>query len=320
MISIAGLGVSGSYLLRRFVGAGYDVGGFEPRRPDFYLPCGYAVNLRSMGNYMKNVGIEIDPFIESESHNVEIASTDTSYHFGSLGLGTVDKNRLIRNLLEGMPVEHAQLHSASGHITVDATGISRSLLGPAREDFTMIAKEYLCNDAEHSDFYFRYFPGGNGYYWEFPLRNRWHIGAGSPNLDIIEEELGKRDHILVTGRRIRLKPLFDGIRNGNVFGIGEAIGAVSPITGEGIMPSIKTAECLFEAVSRYSDLQSVEEAYSRCVRKEIGYFEDLFALLMDARSGNLRKIRNLRAGLIAGRDFREFGIDFRLTKVLSQFI
>ena len=271
-------------------------------------------------NFQKNVGVEISPFIESEAHDIEIASTDTSYHFGSLGLGTVDKNGLIRHLLDGMPVEHTQLHSAPDGITVDATGISRSLLGPVREDFTMIAKEYLCNSAEHSDFYFRYFQGGNGYYWEFPLRNRWHVGAGSPSLDVIERELGKRDHVLVTGRKIRLKPLFDRMRKGNVFGIGEAIGAVSPITGEGIMPSIKTAECLFKAVARYSDLDSLEEAYSRCVRKEVGYFEDLFSLLMDARSGNLRKIRNLRAGFLAGKDFRGFGIDFRLTRVLSQFI
>lgn len=297
-----------------------EVVGYEPRRSDFYLPCGYAVNLHSMRNYLQKVGIDLDEYVQSEARDIEIASSDRSYHFKSIGLGTVDKNKLINDLLVGMPLENRHLQTALGDFTVDATGISRSLLGPPLDDFTMIAKEYLCNTAEHKDFYFKYFPGGNGYYWEFPLRNRWHIGAGSPSLEIIDRELGKRDHILVTGRRIRLKPLFDEVRKDKIFGIGEAIGAVSPITGEGIMPSIKTAECFFNAVSRHSDPESVEKAYMACVRKEIGYFEDLFSLLMDARAGSLKKVRNLKAGLLASRDFREFGIDFKLTKVITQFI
>ena len=58
MIQVAGLGASGSYLFRRLADAGFDVTGYDPKKPDFYIPCGYAVNIEKLGELSRNVKLD----------------------------------------------------------------------------------------------------------------------------------------------------------------------------------------------------------------------------------------------------------------------
>ncbi len=322
MLHIAGLGVSGSYLLRRLSQSGFDVSGYEPKRPGFYVPCGYAVNLNRLRDLLGNVGMNADDYLEIKAGSVTFASdTGISIKLPSSGFCTIDKNRLEYDILRDLKYERKVAPSLpnGNDIMIDATGVSRYYLGPAKGDLLMRTREYLTNTAPKGDFYFRYFPSGRGYYWEFPLKNGFHIGAGGDTIEIVSDALKDvRDPLRVMSRNIRLSPLFDQATKGNIIGVGEAIGTVSPITGEGIVPSMESAEILFQNISRYDDLDDLKERYTSDIKKKFQRYVKLFSLLKNARSGNLKKLGNLSAISSAKEDFENFGIQLEIMRVLKQ--
>lgn len=322
MIVVAGTGVAGSYLCRRLHDSGIEFSAFDPRVQDFRLPCGYATNFNLFGEYCRRTGLNPEDYVEVKSREITITGEGMpDLTFASSGLCTIDKKRFEDDLMKGIPVTKTRaVVGDMSSIYVDATGISRSLLGPHTGDFKMHAVEYLSDSAQHDDFYFRYFPGGHGYYWEFPLDNGYHIGAGSDDLRLIRSSLGGIKPVRVMARDIRLRPLMNDARKGNVIGIGESIGLVSPITGEGILPSMISAEMLFQAICAGLDVDHVYRNYSRQILKRFGYYGKLFSILMDARNGNLGRIRNIAAVNAVKKDLRNFGIDVRMLKIIRELM
>jgi flavin-dependent dehydrogenase len=205
-------------------------------------------------------------------------------------------------------------------IVIDASGVSRSMLGPCAGDFTMRAVEYIVPGREVKDFLFRYFPSGTGYYWEFPMKGYSHIGAGSDDLGRIQRELSGYSGNRVLARNIRLSPLFDHLHRGNIVGVGEAIGTVSPITGEGIGPSLESAEILFGILKRNEEVDSIMEKYHREINLKFRRFRKLYELLLKTRQGKLFSPASLGAISAVREDFRNFGIDFSLKGLLRSFI
>ena len=122
----------------------------------------------------------------------------------------------------------------------------------------------------------------------------------------------------IVSRKIRLSPLFDHMFRGNVIGVGESIGTVSPITGEGILPSIEAADLLFNCLKRYDNIATVKEKYSLEIKRAFSRFPRLYQLLLDTRNGDLRKFRNISAIGAAKEDFRNFGIELKASSVLRQ--
>ena len=322
MITIAGLGISGGYLLRRLVQDGFEAKGYDPKAEGFYVPCGYATNRNRLGNLLNNIGLDVNQYVETRAENV-IISTEAGREltFSPTGLCTIDKNRLENDMISGLPYERkrAEVPEEPESTLIDATGISRYYLGQAAGDLQMFTKEYLSGESTHQDFYFRYFSAGRGYYWEFPIGGKYHIGAGGDNRELVEDAVKwvEKPH-KVASRKIRLSPLFDHMFNGNVIGVGEAIGTVSPITGEGILPSMESAEILFQCLKKYSEPHTLKREYEAAIRKEFGRYIKLFQILQDARSGDLRKLGNLSAVKSVKQDFENFGIELKITKVLKQ--
>ena len=89
----------------------------------------------------------------------------------------------------------------------------------------------------------------SGYFWYFP------IGAGDYNKNhIVETDKFLKKHggkiVKTVGRPIRLAtpencmPYSDG----NIVGVGESIGTVFPLLGEGIIPSMECADILVNNV------------------------------------------------------------------------
>ncbi len=319
-IGIAGLGCAGSYLLRRLKDNGFAVKGFDPKRPDFYIPCGYAANYSSMKLFMDKAGLDFESYVLSRAGSVTFTGTGMpDIIFDSAGLCTFDKNRLEKDMLEGTGYETKKL-GGNHDLIVDATGISRSLLGQAESDFTMYTMEYVSETAEHKDFYFRYFPKGQGYFWEFPLGSLYHVGAGSSSLELIRESLRDSMPMKTTGRKIRLKPLFDQMTGGKIIGVGESIGTVSPITGEGIVPSIECADILYEVLRRRDTLDEIRLDYEKSVRKRFSHYVKLYSLLQSYRSGKRVSLKGMTAVRGVSRTMREFGIDFRISRILKYFV
>lgn len=320
MIYIAGLGIAGSYLGARLINAGFDVKAYDPRREDYYLPCGYATNEKLLSTYLSKIGMRSSDYLVSHANEVTFSGYNFSdVSFDSSGMCTIDKKRMETDMAQEIP--RAMPESiANSSIAIDATGISRALLGKHPNDYMMYAKEYLASKSEHEDFYFHYFEKGHGYYWEFPLGDKYHIGAGSDRLDMIDESLSSIEHELVTGRKIRLKPLFDSVSRGKIIGVGEAIGTVSPISGEGIMPSIKSAEILFQAIRNYSSMDDIVRNYRDGLYKEMGYFEKLGEIVSKIQNGEKLGLKDLNTARFAARDLKQFGVNFRISRVISHFL
>ena len=324
MLYIAGMGVSGSYLLRRLRESGFDATGYDPKKPGFYVPCGYAVNINRLREFTGKIGLEPENYLEKEAQSVTFQSEGgINIELSSAGFCTIDKNRLESDILNDMRFENKIAPRSPGkdHILVDATGISRYYLGPARGDFVMRTKEYLADFSTQGGFIFKYFPDGRGYYWEFPLKSGFHVGAGGDTIELVERSLsGTRNIKRVMSRNIRLSPLFDQAHKDNIIGIGESIGTVSPITGEGIVPSMESAEILFNCISKYDDLEELKEKYVSEIRSKFKRYEKLFALLTNARQGKLKKVGNLSVISSAKEDFANFGIQLEILKVLKQIV
>ncbi len=320
MIQISGLGVAGSYLFRRLRDSGFGVEACDPKRAGYYLPCGYATNEKLLDAYLRNIGMGAEDYVLSRAKSVTFSGNNFGeISFNSKGLCTIDKARLESDMI-GEYKATKPFSPESADIRVDATGISRALLGKHSGDYTMYAKEYLTAEATHHDFYFYFFRKGHGYFWEFPLGDKYHVGAGSDSLEMIDERLSAYHSEVVTGRRIRLAPLFDNVGTGNVIGIGEAVGTVSPISGEGIMPSIKSAELLFQSIRRYSDVETIREEYRVELEKEFGYYSRLRRLVSRIQKGEKLGISDLAAARAAKRDLEMFGVDFRISKVIGHFL
>lgn len=320
MIYIAGLGIAGSYLGARLVNSGFEVTAYDPRRDNYYLPCGYATNERYLLSYLSNLGLNLEEYVLSRAENITFSGHNFSgVSFGSRGMCTIDKKRMEEDMARDIPCSSPDSLEKSS-IAIDATGISRALLGKHPEDYQMFAKEYLASKSEHTDFYFHYFEKGHGYYWEFPLGKKFHIGAGSDNMDMVDDRLSTIEHELVTGRKIRLTPLFDSVSKGKVIGVGEAIGTVSPITGEGILPSLKSAEMLFQAINHYSNLDEIVERYRDDLLKDLGYYKKIRNIVKKIQAGEKFSLRDVVSARSAAQDLKQFGVDFKISRVISHFI
>lgn len=320
MIQIYGLGVAGSYLFRRLKNEGIEVDAYDPKRSSYYLPCGYATNENLLTEYLSRVGLDASDYILSRARSVSFAGNNFSeIKFNSRGMCTIDKKRLEEDLTGGYPAGRP-FNLENAFIRVDATGISRALLGKHSNDYTMYAKEYLTPSATHDDFYFYFFKRGHGYFWEFPLGDKFHVGAGSDSIDMIDERLSSYEKEIQTGRRIRLTPLFDSVGNGNIIGIGEAVGTVSPISGEGIIPSIKSAEMLFQSIKNNSDVENIRDEYRSSLVKQFGYYRKLRSIVGKIQAGEKFGLSDMSAARAAKKDLEMFGVDFRLSKVIRHFL
>ncbi|MEM0158441.1 MAG: hypothetical protein QW812_02895 [Thermoplasmataceae archaeon] len=318
MITIAGGGVSGTYLGLLLKNSGFSVKVFDPARSDRYIPCGYATNYHLMREMLSRINVEFDDYVLSVGKKVTFARDGgREVEFQCDGLCTYDKNRLSRDLNRELGTVASKPGIGTGSTIVDCTGISRYYLGPARSDFTMRTREYLTARSKHEDFYFRYFKNGRGYYWEFPLGGEFHLGAGSDSLDLIDASLKDVAGIRITGRDIRLRLTLDEISKGNVIGCGESIGTVSPITGEGILPSMECSFILFQALSASQDIETVISKYRENLSIKFRRFVLLSRLLEQARNGKLIQLRNVRYIKPALEDLRHFGIRAGVPGLLS---
>jgi flavin-dependent dehydrogenase len=136
----------------------------------------------------------------------------------------------------------------------------------------------------------------SGYFWYFPLGEKVaHIGAGDYNKKHVEEtnkffkKYGGRITKTV-GRPIRLatpdlcKPFY----HGKVVGVGESIGTVYPLLGEGIIPSMICVDIFLEHMYNPAKYEkAVDEYYKiygkvfKFIRKKIDKNFSIFKSLAD---------------------------------------
>ena len=320
MWNIAGAGIAGSYLFGRMRNEGYDVRIFDPKIKDFYIPCGFATNRNLLAPYLSNLNIEFDQILEAQDNIVEIAGNNFEpIEAENTGLCTVNKMKM-EQLMSGEEVLHSTCPLNQDQPVIDATGVSRFYLPASGKDKKMFAIEKVCRKSEYKGFYFYFFPEGRGYFWSFPLGDRYHMGAGGINLEEVKDHLEKYEAVRTVSRMIRMRPIKENITSGNILGVGESIGYISPLLGEGIIPALESAEALFQSMKKSDDIGEISIIYQNRISKRMKEFERIANLVENIQSGRVFMSSNILAVRLAMNEMRKFGFSISFRKILSHFL
>jgi flavin-dependent dehydrogenase len=270
-LAICGAGVAGSYLYSLLSLNRSDIKleifDGNPRRG---CSCAFGTFYSLLAEKLKRVHLNVEDYVLSKNTGVVINGVFVKLRNEI----TIDKPRLVRDLCPHPIPMDVDPFSVEGDIVVNATG---KPLGPHHTIPTHQFKAKV-SGLEPRTNYVLIDPKYAGYAWAFPLdeEGRWfHIGAGCVNAspEVLVDRLMKRYKIEVASkacscsRPIAIVDPRANLTKGRVVSIGEAGGFVYPITGEGILPSMDSAEMLFEALGSPSWL----EAYISRARK---YFEE----------------------------------------------
>ena len=258
-IAVCGMGVAGSYLMARLKND-HEVVGFE-RMPEQKHDsiCAWGTIKSTMTELCDKVGVDFSKYVIHDGKKMHVdMNNQEQFQIGLHGLCTYNKLGLIKDFIKDCNVNYGvspKLENLEKEfdIIVDCTGFHRMYLPKLERDFFLPTYEYKIQYEDRvpfDDFYIKPFPGMSGYFWYFPLGEKTaHIGAGDYHKQhVIEtDKFFKKYGGKVTktvGRPIRLatpdlcKPFYKG----KVVGVGESIGTVYPLLGEGIIPSMMCAD------------------------------------------------------------------------------
>ena len=164
------------------------------------------------------------------------------------------------------------------------------MLPKVKDQLLVPCVEYMVeyDKPPYDDFYVKPFSTASGYFWYFPLNGKIaYVGAGDYYRKHMEE-LNKFNNkhggkiLKKIGRPIRLSSpeSCQPFTKGNVVGVGEAIGTVFPLIGEGIIPSLQCAELLKKNINNIP--QYIED-----VKKEFKVYSDVFRVIKLKMNNNL---------------------------------
>jgi flavin-dependent dehydrogenase len=287
-IAVVGTGVAGAYMLNR-IPSEHQVEAFEMRtEKNWYTVCAWGTSQPFIRDMVKLAGFNFDDYVLHTGKKMVVDLGDEKLEIKLKGLVTYDKHRLTHDMLQGKKVHWGeQIKQANGSFSdfdmvVDATGLQRSLLPKMKEDLMIPSLEYQVKSKElpYDDFVIKPYPGLTGYWWYFPLGDGMaHVGAG----DLRGRYRGELDEFVRKykcevvrriGRPVRVtppkfcEPFFDG----KVWGVGESIGTVYPMLGEGIIPSM---QCVNLFVERLGD----KEAYRKAVLEKFAVYAKVYEFI-----------------------------------------
>lgn len=245
--------------------------------------------------------------------------------------------------------------SVNGRYFIDATGSKRILLkqltGKNHTRRPTIAMEYIVRQKDDTfdnfknsmSFYFDTTFVPYGYYWVFSN------GEGTYKVGICESEVvpgkikyGLEDRLkLFTEKRFG-QPKFDLIEKhansitlqnymhelvyGNVLGIGDTIGMINPLVGEGIRHSLKSAKFAVESISHAAENEGPLSSYENKIRnykKRRWVLMDLLGTgLFRNKSSNTQRFYEefIRFGKNVDADgVLDLGFDYKLSVLLKPF-
>ena len=278
-IAIAGAGTTGGYAYRLLKSRGLQVDVYDrDRRTACGInPCAWGTS-RAFFELVDAAGLHPDKYILQATDHVWMEDVRIPGD-----LMTFDKPALIKDLLQGATINKDPLDVTAYDLVLDATGISRSYLPPIEGDILLPCIQRRIETSEPLENRIKL--GGVGYAWIFPLsRYGYHIGCGSlagdpksylASLGWIENRRSNPSkkvlcacsgHVRLTGP-YGSQPFVVGGATQGVWGVGESIGCVAPLAGDGVVPGMKSVQLL---------LQNWEnpEAYTKAILKEFRWMEN----------------------------------------------
>lgn len=305
-IAVVGIGVAGAYLMNR-LNDDHDnhVIGFE-RMPQHQhdAVCAWATCENVMAGLAKNCGLNFHDYILHDGKHMQVNLGDKGgVDIKLKGMVSYDKLQLIQDMIKGTEIKFGRAPRKDElepdfDMIIDATGFHRNYLPRLPNELWIPCVQYKVRYAAgkepFDDFYLRSFPSMSGYFWYFPLGNGYaHIGAGDFMKDhnrSVDEFLNRHkcEVIKKVGRPVRLtppsncEPFTDGRKS---VGVGESIGTVYPLLGEGIIPSTWCAELFVK------NLQDIP-AYREAVLKRFKIYSLVFKFIQLKISGKFNLFKH----------------------------
>ena len=305
-MAIAGGGVAGSYLAARLA-SHIDVEVFDPLAlEEIGRDCGWGTNYELFMHFCRMRDLLPDDYVLAGPYN----HRSGPYTFNDACV--IHKPRFLLDLRRSAEVtlRCQRLEQAHGNwdLVVDATGRCRSLLPrcPERADWMLPCYQVDVESRRMPD-HAAIRRAGVGYLWAFPTHpptGRGKIGCGSftasPREEVVgylDEKLGRtpasvldRDTCAGTLRMLPpsgSRPVYVG-GSPPVVGVGEAVGAVNPLNGEGIGPSLLCADYLANHILRARDgaaLDAVLSSYAEGLREHFRWIERRHGFMRSVRFG-----------------------------------
>ena len=333
--AIAGAGVAGSYLGNMLFRRGHQVEIFESSRPENHWPvCAWGASRHMLEKFSEKAGLDFGQYILHVGKDLRMDLPHNKVeHLELKGLVTYDKRRWEQDLMKGVEIKFGTKIAKDAfpfgdynHV-LDCTGLHRSLLPRSDEDFVIPAYEYLLEGVKGEDeFYTIGYEGAKGYFWYFPLgEGKGYMGAG----DVMKRYHGIKEFferhpeakaVKKIGRPIRLappkkmEPFFDG----NIIGVGESIGTVFPMLGEGIIPSLICCDIFLEVLDG-SRGEFDKKQYRKKVLNYFDYYDDVYRIVRLKMDGKLSTIRHANLLMSMYRHMKKeekrFGFEVSLEKM-----
>ena len=329
-IAVVGIGVAGAYLLARLKKE-HEVVGFERSTQENHDSiCAWGTTKRPMQEFAEKCGLNFNDYLIHEGNTMYIEMNSQRFTIKLMGLCTYNKIGLIKDMAKYCKIHYGitpklQDLESEFDVIVDSTGFHRSYLPRLARDFhlpTFQHKVEYENGVPFDDFYLKPFASMSGYFWYFPLgKNLAHIGAGDKNRNhITETNAFLKKHggkvIKTVGRPIRLATpdMCEPFYHGKVVGVGESIGTVYPLLGEGIIPSMTCADIFVENLGN-------NERYRQQVLEQFAVYPKVLSFVrnkMESKFGILRHFADLIAIYrYMKKNEKRFGMEIRMADMMK---
>jgi len=333
--AIGGAGVAGSYLGNMLQKRGHSVEIFEASKKEHHWPvCAWGASRHMLERFSNQAGLDFASYIFHVGKKLKIQLPENKGEVLDLkGLVTYNKDGWEADLLKNVKVTYGTKMTRETFAfdkydyVIDCTGLHRSLLPKSSEDFLIPAYEYLLDNVKGADdFYVIGYKGAKGYFWYFPLdAGRAYMGAGDIEkkyygIDAFFKQHPEAKVIKKIGRPIRLSPSkrMEPFFDGNVIGVGESIGCVFPMLGEGIIPTLICCDVFLDVLDKSSKKFDFKK-YRRKVLNTFAYYDDVYKIVRLKMDGKLRTVRHFNLMISMYRNMKKeekrFGFEISLEKM-----
>jgi len=334
-IAIAGAGVAGSFLGKMIKERGHNVEIFEASNEETHWPiCAWGASRHMLEKFSNDAGLNFDDYIYHVGKNLKMDLPNSKVEYLELkGLVTYNKNKWEQDLLKDVKVTYGirctreDFPFGKYDNVIDCTGLHRTLLPNSNQDFLIPAYEYLLeNVTDMEDFYVIAYRQARGYFWYFPLdAGRGYMGAG----DVDRKYYGINEFFKThpqakilkkIGRPIRLAPprRMQPFYQTNVVGVGESIGCVFSLLGEGIIPSLICCD-IFLKVLDTSGERFDFKMYAEKVLERFAYYDDVYRIIRLKMESKLSTIKHLNLMMSMFRNMKKeekrFGFEVSFEKM-----